>query len=106
MTFTHLTDDSRQKAHAWNMPLGVAGFRYADLNRVRRLEALDRAFLGKLRAADAELAGRFEAWRAGAAIEKLPESELIMAVALHLARFVAKLFHIGADHDALNRRVA
>ncbi len=45
MTFQHLSENPRDKARAWNIPLGVPGFRYADLNRVRRLEALDRAFL-------------------------------------------------------------
>ena len=43
MTFKHLTENPREQARAWNIPLGVPGFRYADLNRVRRLEALDRA---------------------------------------------------------------
>ena len=43
MTFKHLTENPRDQARAWNIQLGVSGFRYADLNRVRRLEALDAA---------------------------------------------------------------
>jgi hypothetical protein len=53
MTFKHLSENPRQQARAWNIALGVPGFRYADLNRVRRLESLDRAFLESLRAEDA-----------------------------------------------------
>src|SRR2546427_4041374 len=48
MPLKHLSETPRQQARAWNIPLGVPGFRYADLNRVRRLEALDRAFLESL----------------------------------------------------------
>jgi hypothetical protein len=37
MTFKHLSENPRQQARAWNIALGVPGFRYAGLNRVRRL---------------------------------------------------------------------
>jgi hypothetical protein len=65
MTFQHLSENPRNEARAWNVPLGVPGFRYADLNRVRRLEALDGAFLAALRSEDAALAADLEAYRAG-----------------------------------------
>ena len=45
MALTHLPENPRQEARAWNLQLGVPGFKFADLNRVRRLEALDAAFL-------------------------------------------------------------
>jgi NADPH-dependent glutamate synthase beta subunit-like oxidoreductase/NAD(P)H-flavin reductase len=105
VTFQHLSENPRDKARGWNIALGVPGFRYADLNRVRRLEALDRAFLDELRAADGDLAARFEAYRAGAASEKLDESKLLMAAAPHLGVFVARLFHVTAEHEALCARV-
>ena len=59
MTFKHLSENLKQQARGWNIALGVSGFRYADLNRVRRLEALDRAFLRGTgwRVADVELIG-------------------------------------------------
>src|SRR6185295_9206994 len=105
MTFKHLSENPRQQARAWNIALGVPGFRYADLNRVRRLESLDRAFLESLRAEDAGLASALEAWRADGGLEKLEESKLLMAVAPHLGRFVARLFHVEAEHEALCARV-
>jgi NADPH-dependent glutamate synthase beta subunit-like oxidoreductase/NAD(P)H-flavin reductase len=105
MTFQHLSENPRNEARAWNVPLGVPGFRYADLNRVRRLEALDSAFLQSLRAEDAALAAEFEAYRAGATVEKLAESELLMRVAPSVARFLARLFRVDVEHEALCARV-
>jgi NADPH-dependent glutamate synthase beta subunit-like oxidoreductase/NAD(P)H-flavin reductase len=105
MTFQHLSDNPRDKARAWNIPLGVPGFRYADLNRVRRLEALDAAFRASLRADDPALADALDLYRAGGALERLAESKLLMSVAPHLGRFVARLFHVEAEHDALCARV-
>ena len=52
MNNLHLPSNSRSAATAWNFPLGINGFRYADLNRVRRLIALDQLFRDELRAAD------------------------------------------------------
>ena len=49
MALKHLPENPRQEARAWNLQLGVPGFKYADLNRVRSLEALDKAFLSDLR---------------------------------------------------------
>jgi NADPH-dependent glutamate synthase beta subunit-like oxidoreductase/NAD(P)H-flavin reductase len=105
MTFQHLTENLHERARPWNMRLGVEGFRYADLNRVRRLEALDRVFLASLAEAHGALSRRFESWRAGATLDKLEESKLIMEVAPFLAGFLARLFHIEAEHAALNARV-
>ena len=105
MTFQHLSENPRQQARAWNIPLGVPGFRYADLNRVRRLEALDRAFLEALGQEDAALLAELTAYRAGGPTDKLAESTLLMEVALHLERFVARLFHIEAEHEGLRARV-
>ncbi len=105
MTFKHLSENPRQQARAWNIALGVPGFRYADLNRVRRLEALDRAFLESLRGEGSGLASAFETWRAGGGLEKLAESKLLMEVAPHLGRFVARLFHVETEHEALCARV-
>src|SRR3989442_14066189 len=94
MTFKPLSETPRQQARAWNIALGVPGFRYADLNRVRRLEALDRAFLESLRGEDTGLGSAFETWRAGGGVEKLAETKPLMAVAPHLGRFVASRFHL------------
>jgi hypothetical protein len=58
MNNMHLPTSSRSTATAWNFPLGIEGFRYADLNRVRRLMSLYQAFCDGLRAADPALAER------------------------------------------------
>ena len=52
MNNLHLPSSSRSMATAWNFPLGIEGFRYADLNRVRRLMALYQVFRDELRSAD------------------------------------------------------
>src|SRR5205085_9872445 len=94
----HLPSSSRSMATAWNFPLGIEGFRYADLNRVRRLMALDQVFRAELRAADPDLADRFEAGG------ESPTAELLIEVARHLDRFLGRLFHIQEEVDVLNRR--
>ena len=35
MALRRLPENPRQQARAWNLQLGVPGFKYADLNRVR-----------------------------------------------------------------------
>src|SRR3990170_1697272 len=107
MALKHLPENTREEARAWNLQLGVPGFKYADLNRVRRLEALDRAFLAELHSLDHDLAEDFQRYRAsgGKDRERLLESELLIKVAPHAGAFIARLFHIEADHDALCRRL-
>ncbi|HVN87402.1 MAG TPA: FAD-dependent oxidoreductase [Candidatus Binatia bacterium] len=107
MALKHLPENTREESRAWNLQLGVPRFKYADLNRVRRIEALDAAFLLSLRDADAALAAEFIRYRdAGErGWERLQESELLMRVAPHVAAFIARLFNIEADYDALCERV-
>ncbi|HUI27180.1 MAG TPA: FAD-dependent oxidoreductase [Candidatus Kryptonia bacterium] len=107
MALTHLPENPRQEARNWNLQLGVPGFKFADLNRVRRLEALDRAFFAALRDADAALAEDFQRYRdaGGAGYARLPESELLLRVAPHAGAFVARLFHIDDAHAALHERL-
>jgi NADPH-dependent glutamate synthase beta subunit-like oxidoreductase/NAD(P)H-flavin reductase len=107
MALMHLPENPRQEARAWNLQLGVPGFKYADLNRVRRLEALDRAFLTALREADAALTSDFERYRnaAGAGFSRLEESELLLRVAPHAGAFIARLFRIDEAYGALCERL-
>ena len=106
MALKHLPENSRQEARAWNLQLGVPGFKYADLNRVRRLEALDKAFLDTLHQTDAALAVELERYRAakGLGYERRQESELLIRVAPHVGAFVARLFHIEAEYRGLCER--
>src|SRR4029079_11209909 len=107
MNYVHLPSNSRSQATAWNFPLGIDGFRYADLNRVRRLMALDRVFRAHLRSSDSALADRYEQSRQEHACgEGRDDSQLLIDVARHLDCFIARLFHIEAEANALNRRTA
>src|SRR4029450_9964337 len=98
MNYLHLLSSSRSTATAWNFPLGIEGFRYADLNRVRRLMALHQVFRDELRAADPALAERYD--RGG------DDSQLLIDVARHLDRFIGRLFHIEQEVADLNRHTA
>jgi NADPH-dependent glutamate synthase beta subunit-like oxidoreductase/NAD(P)H-flavin reductase len=90
---------------ARNFALGLDGFRYGDLFEPARLKELDGRFRAELEAADPALSARFEAYRAGAATPTPPEeSELLIAVARVLGRFVARLFHVETAHAALLAR--
>jgi NADPH-dependent glutamate synthase beta subunit-like oxidoreductase/NAD(P)H-flavin reductase len=102
-TATHFPTGAAGRAKH-DFALGVPGFHFSDLNRVRRLEALDGAFREDLAARDAALAARFEEWRgpAGAGWPRKQESELLVAVAPHLGRFVARLFRIEAEVESLD----
>lgn len=105
MNNLHLPSTSRSTATAWNFPLGIEGFRYADLNRVRRLMALDQAFHSDLRAADPVLADRYErSCQEYTRGEGKQDTQLLIDVARHLDRFVGRLFHIEKEVDDLNRR--
>ncbi len=107
MALKHLTESPRQEARGWNLHLGIPGFRYADLNRVRRLEALDRAFLETLAAADLQLAAELRQYREtqGAGIDRRQESDLLLRLAPHTERFIARLFLIEAECEALREKL-
>jgi NADPH-dependent glutamate synthase beta subunit-like oxidoreductase/NAD(P)H-flavin reductase len=79
---------------ARNIPL-ARGYRYRDLFEPARLADLDAEFRASLAAADPDLSGRFEAYRAGAELTPPADGDLLIAVARHLAAFVAELFSVG-----------
>ncbi len=88
--------------------LGLPGFTFADLYRTDRLPALTEAFHASLRAADPALAGRFDAYRKGERGEGPPHglsrpqiSQLLIEVAGHLSRFLARLFRIEPEVERL-----
>src|SRR5882672_3219545 len=103
MNYLHLPSSSRSAATAWNFPLGIEGFRYADLNRVRRLMALYQMFRDELRATDPALADRYQhscdQYSRGKGKEDTP---LLIDVARHLDRFLARLFNIEKEVHDLN----
>src|SRR5271170_5222071 len=103
MNNLHLPSSSRTTATAWNFPLGIEGFRYADLNRVRRLMALYQAFRDELRSADSALAERYEqAVDQYARGQGTLDTALLIDVARHLDSFIARLFQIDKEVHDLN----
>ncbi len=81
-----------------DIPLGISGFRYADLYRPERLAELLARFDAELTAADAELAKAYLAHRAApGALPKPQASDLLIKVGPHVARFVARLFGAPAN---------
>ena len=78
------------------------GFSFADLAVREGLVRLDRAFLDQLAAGDAALHARLMAARAAPdALRGNDESDLIVALGAHLDGFVARLFCIEAETQAL-----
>ena len=79
------------------MPLGIAGFSYADLFQPSRLRDLHDAFCARVAADDPALWAQWDAYRT--APETVPSpierSDLIVRMAPHLSRFVIALFGIG-----------
>jgi NADPH-dependent glutamate synthase beta subunit-like oxidoreductase/NAD(P)H-flavin reductase len=86
--------------------LGVAGYRYEDLYEPAKLEELHRAFeraFAEESPADFE---RFRAYRASrGAVSGRERSDVLLAVAPHVGRFVARLFGVEADVDAFRDKV-
>jgi NADPH-dependent glutamate synthase beta subunit-like oxidoreductase/NAD(P)H-flavin reductase len=89
-----------------NFGLGIDGFRYADLYEPEKLAELDARFRAELAAAEPELAKTLEAYRAGETLTPPAESELLIAAARPLGRFVARLFRVQKEDQALLDRAA
>ncbi|RMD81688.1 MAG: pyridine nucleotide-disulfide oxidoreductase, partial [Candidatus Dadabacteria bacterium] len=87
------------------MELRIEGFTYGDLYDPGRLAELDGHFRKRLAENDPELAKRFEAYRAGAELGPVEESELLIAVARHLSRFLAWMFGIEDEAAALRDKI-
>ena len=80
--------------------LGIAGFRYSDLNDAARLADLTRAFDDFVRAADGGLFARYQAHRS-VRLRGPAESELLLQLGSHLSRFVGKLFGVEPELSRL-----
>ena len=82
--------------------LGVEGFHYADLYEPARLEQLHHVFAHALERETPSDYARFEAYRAsrGAGMSPRERSEILLAIAPHVGRFVARLFGVEAELDA------
>src|SRR5882672_4970919 len=81
------------------MQLGF-GIAFPDLYEREGLIRLDRAFIAFLREADRSLADKLVSSRKNPPAAAA-ESELLIALAPHVEDFIAKLFHIETDAQAL-----
>ncbi|HEV3470229.1 MAG TPA: FAD-dependent oxidoreductase [Pyrinomonadaceae bacterium] len=84
--------------------LGIEGFTYADLYRPLRLRDLAEAFYAEVKREDAALHSALIGYveSRGASLKGTKaESDLLIAAAPHLSRFVARLFRIEAERDRL-----
>ena len=87
------------------IPVTASGLAFGDLYRREGLLALDREFLAGMGRADEALRERLVRARAEpSALAPKQESELLLALAPHLERFIARLFGIEAEVLALATR--
>jgi len=85
-------------------PLGVPGYTFADLHDPERLASLYERFCEEVAAADAALWRDWDAHRAAPdalAGSPVALSNLLVAMAPHVSRFVTRLFQVGSRADAL-----
>ena len=97
-----------ESATGADFPLGVAGFSYGDLYRPERLGQLTAAFYAGLRKDDPTLYAALAAYTEarGANLRGTrAESELLIAAAPHVSRFVARLFKVEAERAAHAERI-
>ncbi|HWS54996.1 MAG TPA: FAD-dependent oxidoreductase [Pyrinomonadaceae bacterium] len=87
-----------------DFPLGIEGFTYGDLYRPARLRALAEAFYAEVEREDAALHAALAEYVAarGANLKGTKaESDLLIAAAPHLSRFVARLFRVERERERL-----
>ena len=89
-----------------DMPLGIAGFRFADLFDPSRLKDLFDVWHSDLEQTSPDDAKIYAAWRAGTYAKPEEISAAILAVAPHVSRFVARLFQVEKDVAELAAEVS
>ncbi|MGQ0736695.1 MAG: hypothetical protein ACT4QD_23960, partial [Acidobacteriota bacterium] len=82
--------------------LGIPGFTFSDLHQPARLAALHECFSDEVRRLEPDLWAQWEAHRTTPeALGPVARSNLIVALASHVSRFVTRLFGVGPDADAM-----
>src|SRR5882757_1323360 len=97
------TMDHTASAPSSGTPLGVPGYTFADLHQSERLSSLYDRFCEEVRSADPAL------WRAWDAYRRAPDeprppvelSNLLIAMASHVSRFVVRLFDVSSAANGL-----
>ncbi|HYH86184.1 MAG TPA: FAD-dependent oxidoreductase [Pyrinomonadaceae bacterium] len=96
-------DDSPTNA-PHDFQLGIEGFAYSDLYDPARLGELAEVFYAEVESVDPALHALLSEYietRGERSAGTKAESELLIAAAPHLSRFVARLFGIELEHDTL-----
>jgi NADPH-dependent glutamate synthase beta subunit-like oxidoreductase/NAD(P)H-flavin reductase len=90
------------------LTLGIDGFSFEDLYAPAGLERLHNTFLAQVEKDDPALATEFASYRAsgGAGLPAPRQSDLLVRMAEHVSRFVARLFQIDAEKKALAAKLA
>src|SRR5215210_3651445 len=83
--------------------LGVSGYSFADLHDTERLHSLYDRFCEEVEAADAALWREWDAYRQAPDAPRPPValSNLLIAMAPHVSRFVRRLFDVDAPARGL-----
>jgi NADPH-dependent glutamate synthase beta subunit-like oxidoreductase/NAD(P)H-flavin reductase len=82
--------------------LGVPGFTFADLHVATRLRDLYDVFCNQVRGQEPELWAQWELYRdVPESVAPVPRSNLIVAMAPHVSRFISRLFAVGPDAAAM-----
>ncbi|MCA1849476.1 MAG: pyridine nucleotide-disulfide oxidoreductase, partial [Acidobacteria bacterium] len=100
--------DQSEAGQQPNLVLGLDGFRYSDLYRPERLRELAEIFYGEVQRDDPALHGALMSYvetRGASLAGTKAESELLIAAAPHLSRFLARLFGIERERGALLEKV-
>jgi hypothetical protein len=86
-------------------PLGVSGYTFADLHDADRLASLYERFCEETHAADPALWLKWDAYRAAPDAPRPPIelSNLLVAMAPHVSRFVTRLFQVEPRVEAIAR---
>lgn len=94
------------------LQLGITGFSFDDLHRPAGLQRLHVQFLMALRDADPALSARFTQYReaslqgtARGGLSAPAESDLLIAVAARVSRFVGTLFNVEAELESLRAKL-
>ena len=94
-------------AHS-SIQLGLSGFTFEDLHDSERLASLYERFCEHVQAADPALWRAWDAYRANPDAPRAPVavSNLYVAMAPHLSRFITRLFQVGASANAISAATA
>src|SRR5215203_2993060 len=91
---------------AASLPLGISGYTFADLHEPERLSSLYDRFCEEVSAENEALWAEWDEYRRNpdAARPPVALSNLIVAMAPYVSRFVTRLFDVGEPGDAVVER--